>query len=210
MRSFRAIAVLAALAAYPGTRADEQPAPQQPPPPSEWQQTPSQPDAAQPGIEATPSEPQTTAPTAPAPAGQWVYTQQYGWIWMPYGPAYTYVPPGGYDYPYTYAFAVGIGWSWFAAPWVFGWGPWPWFGGAGPFAYPWYGWGYWRYPRPFPGRPLPPPYRGFRPAGAPLYSGYRAGAPVGAYRPGMPPQYTPAMPHAAAPAMRAPAYRGHR
>ncbi len=48
------------------------------------------------------------APPSPAPApqaqgqpsqsalqGQWVYTQQYGWVWMPYGDDYTYAPPGG-------------------------------------------------------------------------------------------------------------------
>jgi hypothetical protein len=36
------------------------------------------------------------------PAGQWVYTQQYGWVWMPYGDAYSYVPPDGQGQPYEY------------------------------------------------------------------------------------------------------------
>ena len=41
--------------------------------------------------------------TASVPPGQWIYTQQYGWIWMPYGDAYAYVPPAGYGAPYAYA-----------------------------------------------------------------------------------------------------------
>jgi hypothetical protein len=44
---------------------------------------------------------------APAPAGQWVYTEQYGWIWIPYGDRYVYAPDDVEGaYPYTY---VGMG-----------------------------------------------------------------------------------------------------
>jgi hypothetical protein len=140
------------------------------------------------------------------PAGQWVYTQQYGWIWMPYGSAYTYVAPG-YDYPYQYAWQVGIGWTWFAAPWVVGWGPWPFFGVAGAVGFAWYGWGWWRYPYahfpyryPYGGygfRGVPPPYR----------PGYRYAAPVGGYAPG---GHVPAYaPHAAG-AVHGGGGHGHR
>jgi hypothetical protein len=209
MRSFRAIAVLAALAANIGTRADEQPAPppQQPPPPSQWQTTPppQAPDAPPPAPEATPAPPpqqdQPQAQAAPAPSGQWVYTQQYGWIWMPYGANYTSIPYG-YDYPVTYAFQIGIGWSWIAAPWVYGWGPWPYFGVAGAFAYPWYGWGYWRYPAAYyPYRAIPPYRPGYRPV-APAGVPYHAGGYAPGYVPGAAPHvgaaprgYTPSHAH---------------
>ncbi len=165
MRSFRAIALVAALAAPFTIRGDEAGATAPPPNP----QTQSQPSSA----------PQRIDVSQPAPTGQWVYTQQYGWVWMPYGPAYTYVAPG-YDYPYTYVWQVGIGWSWVASPWVYGWGPWPYFGLAGPYAFAWYDWGWWRYAPAYPRYPRGPvpPYR----------PGYRTAAPAsgsgGAYVPG--------------------------
>ena len=71
---------------------------------------------------------------APAPTGQWVYTQQYGWVWMPYGAQYTYEPTSEGSYPYTYVYyPAWAAWTWVAAPWVWGWGPVPWFGVAGGF-----------------------------------------------------------------------------
>ncbi len=96
---------------------------------------------------------------APVPPGQWVYTAQYGWVWMPYASAYTYVPPDGYGEPYMYVYHPYYGWNWLGAPWVWGWGPWPVFGVAGPGFYAWYGWGGWRDPwrfsnaRAYPYRP---------------------------------------------------------
>jgi hypothetical protein len=90
---------------------------------------------------------QTPAPSQPAPtAGQWVYTAQYGWVWMPYGSQY--VDEAG---PCAYVFAVGFGWRWVAAPWVWGWGAYPYFGVWGPAHFAWYrglyrgGWGWGRY-----------------------------------------------------------------
>jgi hypothetical protein len=50
---------------------------------------------------------------APQPSGQWVYTQEYGYVWMPYGDQY--VSQGS-----AYVFRVGIGWRWVAAPWLYG------------------------------------------------------------------------------------------
>jgi hypothetical protein len=84
--------------------------------------------------------------SASLPPGQWVYTAQYGWIWMPYGDAYTYVPPNGYGTPYAYSYYPAYGWAWVAAPWVWGYGPWPYFGIYGAVSFGWYGAGYWRYP----------------------------------------------------------------
>ncbi|MGA8890720.1 MAG: hypothetical protein WB493_04065, partial [Anaeromyxobacteraceae bacterium] len=76
-----------------------------------------------------------------APAGQWVFTSQYGWVWMPHGTSFTFVPTGG-GTPNMYVFWPSVGWSWVIAPWVWGWGPMPWFGFAGWGGYPWWGWGF--------------------------------------------------------------------
>jgi hypothetical protein len=90
-----------------------------------------------------------------APAGQWVYTQQYGWLWMPYGSNYTYVPPNG-GTPDMYAYYPSVGWTWLVAPWIWGWGAAPYWGAYGPWGYGWYGYGYGRWfgwGQPWVGRP---------------------------------------------------------
>jgi len=89
------------------------------------------------------------------PSGHWVYTQQYGWIWMPYAAAYTYAPPDGYGSPYMYVYYPVYGWAWVVAPWVWGWGPWPYFGVVAPWRFAWYGWGWWQYPARWHFRPGP-------------------------------------------------------
>jgi hypothetical protein len=70
-----------------------------------------------------------------ATGGQWVFTAQYGWIYMPYGSRYvnTYAAS-----PYAYVYYPSYGWRWLNAPWVVGVGPYPHFGAHGPFAYGWY------------------------------------------------------------------------
>src|SRR5512137_1597510 len=55
-------------------------------------------------------------------SGQWVYTSQYGWVWMPHGDAYVNVPATG-DAPNMYVYYPSVGWAWVVAPWVWGWGP---------------------------------------------------------------------------------------
>jgi hypothetical protein len=125
-----------------------------PPPPAEA--------PAQPRVEAQ-------APAATPPPGQWVYTQQYGWVWMPYADRYTYVPADGYGQPYMYLYYPAYGWAWVAAPWVWGYGPWPYFSLGLAWNFGWYSHGWWRHPgrwhfapgpfrRPVPGavaRPTP-------------------------------------------------------
>jgi hypothetical protein len=101
----------------------------QPPPPPEAQQ------AAPNGYYGPESY---SAPVAaPAPAGQWVYTNQYGWIWMPYGANYTYVTAS--DAGYAWAYYPRFGWRWVSAPWVVGYGPSPFWGRRGPVHFAWYG-----------------------------------------------------------------------
>src|ERR1017187_3920509 len=55
-------------------------------------------------------------------AGQWVYTEQYGWVWMPYGDQYTYEGTAYDTSPYAYVYYPSYGWAWLAAPWIWGWG----------------------------------------------------------------------------------------
>jgi hypothetical protein len=70
--------------------------------------------------------------------GQWVYTEQYGWVWMPYGDKFTHVPPDG-GVPNMYVYYPEAGWCWVIAPWLWGWGPRPYFGMLGPGFYGWWG-----------------------------------------------------------------------
>ena len=89
------------------------------------------------------SEPLEPAEPVPAPtgqAGQWVDTAQYGWLWVPYGPAYNYAP--AYGVAYSYAYYPSNGWRWISAPWVWGIGTRPFFS-VGPRYYGWYRPRYW-------------------------------------------------------------------
>ena len=114
---------------------------------------------------------QPEQPAAPAgQSGQWVYTDQYGWVWIPYSREYTYVGTEGY--PYSYCYYPSYGWMWLYSPWVFGWGPGPYWGVYGRGYFAWYS-------HPWFARP------GYYPRGG-YYGGFRAGAPVraGYYRGG--------------------------
>ena len=120
-----------------------------------------------------PEQAQAAAPTA----GQWVYTQQYGWIWMPYSDAYMRVPANGYGEPYAYVYYPAYGcWSWLAAPWVWGIGPWPTFGVYGPARFAWYGHGWWRFPQRWHYAPARAGYGGYGGRGYIPSRTYRGGA----------------------------------
>jgi len=141
---------------------------------------PGAPPAQPPAAQAEPPD-EASAPAAveedASPPGQWVYTSQYGWVWMPYGDGYTSVPPDGWGEPYEYVYVPVYGWEWVVAPWIWGWGPWPFFGEVGPIYFGWYGHGWWRHPDRFHfrghdgwsggrfggGRGWTPPGRAFRP-----------------------------------------------
>ncbi len=170
------------------------------------------PDQAPPSPPAQVPEPPTTQPSAATkdlPPGQWVHTDQYGWVWMPYGKSYSHVPAEG-ETPYMYVYYPADGWCWVVAPWVWGWGPQPYFGVAGPWGYGWWGngfgmwygftgryayWGYggsgiyrhggWYYP-PYGSsgghggsRPLSPPWRGTPGYGSAPRGGSYGSAPSG-------------------------------
>jgi len=144
--------------------ADAQPDVQPPPPPAV---PPSYtPNEDQVGILQGGGDGEYSAQAAPASppstqTGQWVYTSQYGWVWMPYGQQYVDEGAYGAASPYQYVYCGGVGWSWIAAPWLWGWGPYPYFGVWGPSRFGWYrglfrsGYGWGRYrggaPRPYAG-----------------------------------------------------------
>lgn len=125
-------------------------APQGPPPPPPVE-------AAHAPKEVQVPQPVGRAVVVPAgvPDGHWVYTQQYGWLFMPYGDAYWYAPPGGVGQPIQYAYYPTRGWLWVSAPWIWGIGPWPWFGQVGPANFGWYASGWWRVPARWHYRPVP-------------------------------------------------------
>jgi hypothetical protein len=156
------------------------PAAQPPEPPSD---IPSAPQVRSQQEEQDAAPEQATAGEDSDPAhGQWVYTQQYGWVWMPYGSQYTYTPTETGASPYEYVYYPSYGWTWLAAPWVFGFGASPFFGALGPRNFVWYN-------HAFYGGVFRPGFRpiygnGYRPVfvGHPGYVGPRPGY-VGA-RPG--------------------------
>jgi hypothetical protein len=157
----------------PETPAPSTAAPTELPPAPQYESPPAPPAQAE-----APAAPPAEAPASPS-AGQWIYTQQYGWIWMPYSDSYTYAPANGYGEPYAYVYYPAQScWTWVAAPWVWGFGPWPFFGVFGPARFGWYGHGWWRYPERWHYAPLRSGYAGFRAAPA-----YRGGAGHGGFRP---------------------------
>jgi hypothetical protein len=142
MRRFTCLAVLLSAAATPAFSqpAGEQgasaavPADGAPPPEAPPSQVPPPPPQV-----AQPAAPAEAAPQpAASPAGQWVYTSQYGWLWMPYGQPYTYVPGDTQVFPDMYVYYPAYGWRWVVAPWVYGYGPSPYWGGPGVRLYAWY------------------------------------------------------------------------
>jgi len=158
----------------------------------DWESTePGQVDAPPPPPTSVTPPPPRVEPQAAAPSGQWVDTQQYGRIWIPYSDSYTYTPPSGHGEPYEYVYYPSYGWTWVVAPWIWGWGPWPVFGYYGPVHYGWYGHGWWRTPSRWH---YAPAYRsgGYDHGGArgPYRAGYvgRIGAPPGYRSPGVAPR----------------------
>lgn len=113
----------ATAAAPEATPKGEPPMAQPPPPPAT--------------LPAPPVGAQTPSVQAPE-LGQWIYTSQYGWVWVPYGDDYVYTPADDAAEPFVFLFYPGYGWGWYAAPWIWGVGPLPYFGAAGPWRFHWY------------------------------------------------------------------------
>lgn len=149
----RAFALGATLVLVPcWARADrEAPAPTKGPAVEEAPQA-VQPDSAAPTLPPPPPPAERPAPP-PAPAesqspsgastGEWIYTTQYGWLWMPFANDYTFVPKDG-SAPDMYVYYPSIGWCWVVAPWVWGFGPMPYFGPYGS-RFGWWGNGFGRW-----------------------------------------------------------------
>jgi hypothetical protein len=81
----------------------------------------------------------------PTRIGQWVYTAQHGWLYMPYGQQYVTEGTGDDTATYEYAYSPSYGWNWVQAPWVSGLGPYPYYGTVGAGSYVWSSQAYSRY-----------------------------------------------------------------
>jgi hypothetical protein len=159
----------------------------------EWTTDPEQPGTSEqapaPGeapAQKPPTPPPAASPAPPpqqaaVPPGQWVFTAQYGWVWMPYATSYTYLPPDG-GYPLMYAYYPAYGWAWLAAPWVWGVGPWPWFGVSGGIRFVWYHPYYRPYYRPY--YPYGRPYAAVGPWRTPAFRGGVVVRPAPVFRGG--------------------------
>lgn len=115
------------LASVPTAFAQQaEPPPEAPPQQGPSAQPETAPAAQAPPAQAAPPPAQVAAPAAPAPApswvysyptGQWVYTTDRGWIWVPTGSTTTVFE----GVPYAYLYTPAYGWTWYISPW--GWGP---------------------------------------------------------------------------------------
>jgi hypothetical protein len=113
-----------ALALFLGAQvasAQPQPAPQPQPVPTQAQtQNNAPPPPPAPAPQTTPAPP-PPGQVAPPPAqwvvsaanGRWVYTTDYGWIWVPAG-ASARISDG---VPYAYLYTPTYGWTWYVSPW---------------------------------------------------------------------------------------------
>ncbi len=143
------LALISFLVAGPLLTAAPQTPRDRTPPPAEAGPQEVRPDALAPRDLPPPPPPPAARPKPPAEApqaqrersqedGQWVHTEQYGWVWMPYGDGFTHTPPSG-GTPHMYLYYPEVGWTWVLAPWLWGWGPRPYFGVVGPRFYGWWG-----------------------------------------------------------------------
>ena len=102
-----------------GASAQQQPAPPPPPAPAQAQTAPPPPVSPAPQSAPVPAPPQPQ--TAPSPStwvvssagGQWVYTSDYGWIWVPAGASTRNIE----GIPYVYLYTPAYGWTWYVSPW---------------------------------------------------------------------------------------------
>jgi hypothetical protein len=109
-----------------------------------WDAAPAYPQSAQPEHLVYPAEQVDASDRGGTSQGQWVDTEQYGWVWMPYGSGYTSLPSDG-GAPSMYVYYPSFGWTWVIAPWIWGWGPMPYFGVAGWTHFGWFGHGFGRW-----------------------------------------------------------------
>jgi hypothetical protein len=73
-----------------------------------------------PPVQQPPAPPAPPAPAPPPPpaarriaAGQWVYSDESGWMWVPAGASPSYVD----GVPYVYLYTRTHGWTWYVSPW---------------------------------------------------------------------------------------------
>jgi hypothetical protein len=100
-----------------------QPAPQQqaapqppPPPPADQQGAPQASAPQQAPYQGQEAPPPGWVQVDPQGTGQWVYTPDYGWVWVPAGT----VSQDAEGVPYSYLYTPTYGWTWYVSPWGVG------------------------------------------------------------------------------------------
>jgi hypothetical protein len=123
-----------------GTGAFAQTMPSTPPPSNAPPSSQPPPPPTSPPPTAQPMEPHAgvanSTPGSPGVPGEWVNTNQYGWVWVPYDQQYTHVVEDS-GVAYEFVYYPSFGWRWVVAPWVLGIGPGPYFM-HGPRRFAWY------------------------------------------------------------------------
>ena len=104
-----AASTTSAVPPLPPTTAQAQPGGPLPPLPSQAPQYVPAPGTA----EAPPPESQWVYAS---PGGRWVYTTEYGWIWVPDGAGTSEME----GVPYAYLYTPAHGWTWYVSPWGVG------------------------------------------------------------------------------------------
>ena len=112
--------------------------PTQPPPAPPLLPPPSPAQAEEQYLAGQPYDDSAAADTQGPSDGQWVYTAQYGWVFMPYADQYVDAGDAYAETPYAFVYYPGNAWTWVAAPWVWGWEAYPCFGPLGPNRFTWF------------------------------------------------------------------------
>ena len=116
MKAIGRVSVLAASLLMGGSALAQQTAPPYAPPQQQGQPPPPPPP---PGNGA---QGQAPAPPPPRPngqavysyqTGQWVFTDEQGWVWVPAGASTQTID----NVPYTYLYTPAAGWTWYISPW---------------------------------------------------------------------------------------------
>jgi hypothetical protein len=100
------LALLTATSVHAQTVGEPTSPPMQAPPPPPDEPPPPPEGGAQP-----------VAPPEDTSGGQWIDTEQYGWVYAPDGDQYSAEAATTEETPYQYVYVPASGWAWINAPW---------------------------------------------------------------------------------------------
>ena len=94
----------------------EEPAPSRPAVTEAQAEPPSTTPAAAPPLQPYVAPPPPTPPPPGYTRGEWIHTEDLGWLWVP-GESSTVTYD---DVPYAYMYTPSYGWTWYVSPWGVG------------------------------------------------------------------------------------------